>query len=238
MSEILPSDVRPTRISVVSTLAPGDVERLYAMYQVAFAPVLTRAAGRHMLTFDEFAGEAVDGRIDKYLAYKGDEIVGITALATDVRAVPWIEPESFLSRYRDAADRGALFYLMFTMVDPRADGFRVFKDMMYAVCGRFAAQRGVVGMDFSEHNAKGAVGRIIRAMPRLFGSPVEQIDVQSYVVMEFAGGSDEVAPEVVDRQFFYIGDFRNIADRDRPAAAKILPRQAGAATCEAARGGG
>src|SRR4051812_751595 len=98
-----------------------------------------------MLTADEFAAEINDPRIDKYLAYQGDTVVGITTVAADIRAVPWIESAFYLTRFPDVADRGALFHLMFALVDPQALTFGVFKDMMDAVCRRFVPTRAVVG---------------------------------------------------------------------------------------------
>ncbi len=81
---------------------------------------------------------------------------------------------------------------MFTLVDPHADTYRVFQDMMYAVCQRFTAKRGVVGMDFNDHNARGAVGRIVGLLPRLFGATVDVVDVHSYYAWDSYGGDSPV----------------------------------------------
>jgi hypothetical protein len=106
------------RLTVESVLPADAVEAAYRMYVAAFEPVRSRAAARQVLSREEFDAEMVDARIDKYVVWDGASPAGLATLATDVRAVPWIEPEFYVRRYADWASRDALFYLGFTLVDP------------------------------------------------------------------------------------------------------------------------
>ena len=203
------------RITVVPRLDESNTDNFYTLYTTAFEPLRERAAGRHMLTEAEFAAEMTDERIDKYVAWIDDRAIGLTTLATDLHAVPWIEPLFYLSRYPDEAARGALFYLGYTLVDPRAGTFRVFKDMMDTVCRRFAAANGICGFDFCDYNARGAVGRIVRALPERFGARVDVVDSQHYYAHDFAASSGPAQAQVVDTQSFYVADFREIDADER-----------------------
>lgn len=213
-----------TAITVVTAVDPATIERFWHIYVAAFEPIMTKAAARHMLTFDEFAAEMTDGRIDKYVAAAHDGYVyGITTVTTDLTAVPWIEPDYYLSRYPEQAARGALFYLGFTLVDPDRRPFRAFKEMMDTVCRRFASARGVCGFDFCDYNARGAVGKVVRALPTTFGATIEEVDTQSYKVLDFSAhvGTDLPLEQQLDVQHFYVADFRDApAPEPVPAAAR------------------
>jgi hypothetical protein len=199
------------RITVVQALDAANTDRFYDLYRAAFDPMREKAAARHALTSAEFAAEMNDVRIDKYVAWIDDDAIGLTTLATDLAAVPWIEPAFYLSRYPDEAARGALFYLGFTLVDPNAEAFRVFKDMMDTVCRRFAAAKAVCAFDYCEHNARRAVGRIVRALPESFGAQVDEVDNQQYFELDFGAPAGTVTPQNVDTQRYYIADFREVA---------------------------
>jgi hypothetical protein len=235
------SDPSGSRISVIDALDDADIVRFYSLYHDAFDPLRTKAAGRHLLTESEFAAEMVDRRIDKYVAWKGGAAVGLTTVATDLAAVPWLESAFFLARYGPEAERRALFYLGFTLVDPHLATYRVFKGMMDTVCQRFAAAQGVCGFDFCDYNARGAVGRVVRALPETFGATVSLIDVQSYSVVDFSGVTppdDGPVPQEVDAQYFFIADFRPVADRgeNRVPPAPQVPSQRQQAVDEPANG--
>jgi hypothetical protein len=163
------------KITIEGALDSADIDRFYGFYVAAFQPVRTLAAARHMLTAEEF------------VAWRDGRAVGLTTLTTDIAAVPWIEPTYYTTRYPEQAARGALFYLGFTLVDPDAGTLGVFKSMMDTVCRRFAAAQGACAFDFCDHNANGAVGRIVRALPKSFGAPVEEVDTQRYYVADFSG---------------------------------------------------
>jgi hypothetical protein len=212
MSGNIESSRSGLRITVVQTLGTADIGRFYLWYNDAFEPLLTKAAGRHMLSRSEFEAEMTDERIDKYVAWIDDRAVGLTTLTNDLTAVPWIEPTFYANRYPEEAARSALFYLGFTLVDPHADAFGVFKEMMAAFCRTVTAVQGVCGFDFCDYNARRAVGRIVPTLVAKFGAPVEVVDSLQYSVLDFTGPSGPVAPEPVDIQKYYVADFREATD--------------------------
>jgi hypothetical protein len=204
------------RMDVVQALEPTSIDECYAWYREAFEPLLTAAAGRHMLTPGEFAAEMADERIDKYVARVEDRAVGLTTLTNDLTSVPWIEPVFYLDRYPDEAARGALFYLGFTLIDPSADTFGVFKEMMDAFCRRVTAVRGVCGFDFCDYNARRAVGRIVPDLVARFGAPVEEVDSLQYFETDFSGAAEHAVPHLLDTQRYFVADFRRATVPDAP----------------------
>src|SRR3954465_8043071 len=104
------------RITVERRIASDQVDHFYRFYRAAFEPLRTRAAARHVFTFDEFAAEMLDERIDKYVAWDDDDTaVGLTTMTNDLDSLPWIEPAFYLERHPDQAARKALYYLGYTL---------------------------------------------------------------------------------------------------------------------------
>lgn len=196
-----------SRVTIAAALDQATTERFYEFYRAAFEPLRTEAAGRHLLTLDEFTEEMADPRIDKYLAWDGDTVVGMTTVATDITTVPWISSDFYLSRYPEEATRGALYYLGFTLVDPAANTFRAYVNMIDAIAEQMLANRAVCGFDFCNYNATGAVGGMVTSLPRRYGATCTEVDVHLYYAVDFR--SDDVRPQIVDEQHFYVADFRN-----------------------------
>jgi hypothetical protein len=173
-------------ITIERRLLDGEIERFYGFYSAAWLPMRPRAAARHLLTEQEFAAEMTDSRIDKYIAWSaGGRAVGLTTLTNELTAVPWIEPAFYATRHPDAVRRQALFYLGYTLVDPRGGTHGVFKAMADAVCRRVADHRGVLAFDICAHNTQGAVGRFAAGMEAAFGARVAALDTQTYYTADF-----------------------------------------------------
>jgi len=174
------------RVTVESTIDTSVVEAFYALYVAAFDPLRTRAAARHVLTAGEFAAEMHDPRIDKYVVWDdGGEPVALTTLATDLSAVAWISPEHMAARYPEHAERGAVYYLGFTLVHPQR-GHRAFALTIGALTRRLAEDRAVCGFDVCAYNDAGNLGRsLVRAFGRDRVSP-DRIDVQTYYAADYS----------------------------------------------------
>jgi len=167
-------------------LDSAEIGRFYALYQAAFEPMRTRAAARHLLTIDEFAAEMADERIEKYVANGDAAAVGLTTMTTHLAAIPWIEPLFYLSRYPQQAARGALFYLGYILVDPRAeDTYGAFKAMADSVLRRCADSDGVLAWDACVFNVERAIGRMTGRLETEWKARVEEVDRQAYFVAHF-----------------------------------------------------
>src|SRR5688572_31979472 len=89
----------------------------HALYVKLFTPINALAAQRHLMTPPEFYGVANDERISKYLAYAGDELVGMSTLLNDLTAWPLLSPEFFRRRFPDEYAAGEIWYVGFVCAD-------------------------------------------------------------------------------------------------------------------------
>ena len=178
------------RVSVERVLDEPSVAMFYALYLTAFGPMRTRAAARHVLREDEFAADMTDPRVDKYVAWSSDGApVGLTTLTNDLTAVPWISPEYFAAQFPEHTTRGAVYYLGFTLVDPRARGATVFHDMMAHVLQRLVAERAVVACDIAAYNntVHSFDANLVAMLTATAEVNVEVLDTQTYYAAGFTG---------------------------------------------------
>ncbi|SER17512.1 hypothetical protein [Microlunatus flavus] len=165
-----------------------DLEVLHPLYLNAMAPLLTRAAARHVLTRAEFDEEMADPRITKVVVRDDDgHPCGLTTLTYDLTAVPWINPSYYWSRFPDAVARGALCYLGYIFVDPERRRSQALLLMASEIRRRLEAGRVVIGFDTCAYNDEHGIGRWAGW---LFGprSTVSGLDVQSYSVADYRHG--------------------------------------------------
>lgn len=171
------------RVTVEKELSAAHVAAMYELYLAAFGPLAAQAAARHVLTADEFAEEMADPRIEKYVAWDdGDQPLGLSTLATDLSAVPWVSPDFYAARYPGHHARGAIFYLGFTLVRPDARGSRVYLALNTEVAVRTRAADAVMGVDVCAVNA--GLPRSFGLFARRQGYGIREVDRQSYHIME------------------------------------------------------
>ncbi|MEI4273552.1 hypothetical protein TEK04_17660 [Klenkia sp. LSe6-5] len=178
------------RVERLQTVPAELVDGFYALYADAFEPLRVLAAARHVLSPVEFAEEMADERIDKYVAFDDDgTAVGLTTFTGDLSSVPWIEPAYFAARHPEHAARDAIFYLGFTLTDPRAQRGRVFRATLQPIIDRMVAARGVVAFDICAHND--TVRHLSRGIERSMSAACEismqPQDVQTYYSVECHG---------------------------------------------------
>lgn len=173
----------------METVVDGaDLEVLHPLYLRAFAPLVTRAAARHVLTRGEFDSEMADPRILKVLVRDDDgSPAGLTTLTRDLTAVPWVNPSYFWTRFPDAAGRDALFYLGYIFIDPDRRRSQALLLMAAEIKTHLEARRGVVGFDTSAYTNEHGIGRW---SGWLFGpmSTVSSLDTQTYSAADYRRG--------------------------------------------------
>ncbi|MCP2265408.1 hypothetical protein ACFQHV_01825 [Promicromonospora thailandica] len=171
------------------TVVTGAVAELFwDLYREAFEPLRTRAAARHVLHREEFDDELADPRVTKLLARDEQGTpVGLTTLATDLAAVPWVSPEFFAARYPEHAARGAVWYIGFTLAHPGRRSTRTFMDMIDALVEHLARHRVVCAYDVSRFNDDSLrfADNLRRHLERTRDVTVETVDRQSYYATTF-----------------------------------------------------
>jgi GNAT superfamily N-acetyltransferase len=202
------------QVRVETIVGGADLEILHPLYLRAMAPLVTRAAARHVLTRDEFDGEMADTRILKLLVRDDDGIpAGLTTLTRDLTAVPWVNPSYFWTRFPDAAGRDALFYLGYTLVDPERRRSHALLLMASEVKHQLQSARGVVGFDTCAYNDEHGIGRWTGW---LFGpmSTVSALDTQTYSVADYRRG--RLPAEAAYPRRMTADDFRLVTLAERP----------------------
>lgn len=177
-----------TDIVFEKTVAGAVADRLWGLYLEAFEPLRTRAAARHVLHRTEFDAEMADHRVTKILARDElGEAVGLTTLATDLAAVPWVSPEFFAAHYPEHAARGAVWYIGFTLAHPSRRATRTFVDMIDALVAHLAEHRVVCAYDVSRFNDDSLrfADNLRRRLERTQDVTVETVDRQSYYATTF-----------------------------------------------------
>lgn len=215
-------------LTVETGLREDVVQALYRLYAAAFEPLRTRAAARHVFSSEEFAHEMGDARIEKYVVWADDGTpAGLTTLATDVAAVPWISPEFYTHRFPEHAARGALCYLGFAMVDPAHERQGIHAMMMDTIYRRLSDLQAVCGVDLSQHSDDNRIGRVLQALGKAPGVTVDHVDTQHYQAI-VPGQDGTWQEESMDAQRFYTVTFTGAgAGSDAAEAYPQTPRPAG-----------
>jgi hypothetical protein len=157
--------------------------RLYELYLDAFSPLRTRAAARHLVSWDEFSHEMGDARILKYSVWQSpDEPVALATITTSIEAMPWISPDFYASRHPAHAARQAIYYLGLALISPARGQYRLLERVVRAMVGECAAVRGVLAYDVCQYNDTVVhFGRRAEAiLRRMAPVSVEVADVQTY----------------------------------------------------------
>jgi GNAT superfamily N-acetyltransferase len=177
------------KITIEAALGTDVIEQFYDLYVIAFRPLQTNAAARHMLSLDEFTEEMTDPRIDKYIAWDDNgEAIALTTLTTDLAAVAWISPHYFVAKYPEHAARGALYYLGYTLVHPENEGRGVFARIAARIVRRLTEERAVCAFDVCGYNdGVHQIGQSIANLSRSLDMKMDTVDVQTYYAAAFNG---------------------------------------------------
>lgn len=170
------------KITVVTDLDTETSALYYDLYVKTFGGLRQRAVARQVLHEEEFLEEMRDPRVSKYLAWDGDEVIGLTTLTRDLKTVPWISPEYFAHHYPEQTARNAVYYLGFTLVRHGHQQRRVFTSMIAAATELIVAERAICAWDMCHYNdTELGLGQSVVRM--LDGEPsltVLPIDRQTY----------------------------------------------------------
>ncbi len=176
------------RVSVETELSPPTAESFYELYREAFGELETKAVARQLLHRDEFLEEMHDPRVEKHVAWSGQEPIGLSTLTRHLETVPWISPAYFAHHYPEAFARDAVYYIGFTLVRAEHRQARVFQAMVRSMGQVLAGARAVVGWDICAFNDDGFS----------FGEHAASA----------LGQTGDVTVVPVDRQTYYVGTFR------------------------------
>lgn len=162
----------------------------WELYQETFGELRTLAAARQLLHKEEFLAEMEDGRVSKYVARDGQgRAVGMSTLTCHLETVPWISSDYFAHLYPEHAERQAIYYLGFTLVQRKGRRSRVFSAMIERIVELLVAERAVCAWDICTHNDEHLLlgANIERLLHRNADVTVAPIDRQTYYAGTFHG---------------------------------------------------
>jgi hypothetical protein len=128
-----------------------------------------------------------DPRVRKYVAWSGDRAVGLSTFTNHLETVPWISPAYFHHHYPEHFERGAIWYVGFTVVAPEFRQRHVFQAMIHRMTEVVFEMDAVFCWDVCAHNDDNMS----------FGEYAGRV----------LGKKGAVAIEAVDRQTYYVGSF-------------------------------
>ena len=83
------------RVDVLAELPAELLDEAWDFYYETFAPLVIRAATRHLMYRDEFDKMMADGRVFKFVTRDAEGLTGLSVMSDDLDAVPLISPPYF-----------------------------------------------------------------------------------------------------------------------------------------------
>lgn len=126
------------------------------------------------------------------------ELVGFTAVTSNISRISWIEPRFYSNNCADACRQGRFYYFPYIFVHPEAQSGGVVRQLFDKVIEELAPERAVVGFDVSEVNMK-LVFAFRAAMVRAFGAEsVQRLDTHSFYIAPLDGSAVELLNRTPD----------------------------------------
>lgn len=170
------------RVSCEKEIDYATAKRFYKLYAATFGILDTEAAGRQLLSEQEFLEEMLDPRVLKYVSWDHDDLaVAMTTVATDPDTLPWVSPTYFAQHYPEAYARGHVYYIGFTLVRPQHRGNGLFQMMLREALTRAMETGGVGAWDTCQANEeRGMNATAMKVIEEVTGSSAVPIDRQTY----------------------------------------------------------
>ncbi|MGH9133912.1 MAG: hypothetical protein ACRDZZ_08260 [Ilumatobacteraceae bacterium] len=161
-------------------------EQLWESYCMNVGPLAELAILRHLDTYDDVLAMFANPRIDKIVAWRGSEPIGLGMVTNSLEDVSEISPPFLRARYPDYAARDAIYVGMLVMVSPHVRGMTVFSRIYTELWQVPARARGILVFDVCEFNrvtfgADDIAARIAAGFPR---ASVEMLDRQTWYVAD------------------------------------------------------
>ena len=215
---------RCARVVVTRRVAPRLRDRLWALYEAAFASIEGKALGTQML-----AKPAFDALVDhpdtfKFIGFDAGQPAGMILLVDRLELAPGVSRRFFAEQFPAQTERDAAFYGVFAFVAPGSTRLRLYSGLLTAAAQLAASRDGVIVLDMSRHlEAAGQVRLIERAVRGFPGVTVAEVDAQLFYAVTLPAtserdtGFDPNAVDVlIDLEESDLGsDLEAEADRDR-----------------------
>jgi hypothetical protein len=176
-------------------MQPDIVERYWRLYEDAFAPLALVAPHRQNLLREEFYEEMNDERIIKFVLWDDDEPVGMSLVATDLTAVPWVSPEYFAHRFPEHFADGRIYYFGALLMAPSHQRDGSLHCLTDELANFVVRNDGMIAFDCAGINERVVPGFCRSALDRQAEHvKAEKLDAQHYFVFMPGGFKDGFGP--------------------------------------------
>ncbi len=161
------------------------VHQAWGLYASAFTELNRNTVQNHMMEFDEFLTMIHNQHIKKFLAWQGEDLVGMTVMTRHLRSWPLISVPYFEKHYPEEFARNAVFYIGFVATDNKHHD--TFSSLIEAMLNRIRHNRGIGVLDYSAQvMRRGLPAASMKKISDL--APLDKatpIDAQTYVAYTF-----------------------------------------------------
>lgn len=170
-------------------LKPDLTDTAWELYAQIFDDVNRRAVQKHLLSEAEFRAVCTNEDLIKFLAYDGDQLVGMSVLTNNLDAWPLVSPEYFEQARPEDYRRKAIWYCGF--VGARKNRSHAFRELVLSMSEVITSNDGVVVMDYCDYNVnvrhipEVAQAVVSHSYPR---ASTQRLDAQSFYMIDFGGG--------------------------------------------------
>lgn len=183
--------VHVTRHSGLTNTVIAD--QIWDLYTASYERVVGRTVTHEMLYRHEFDEAVRNPSNQLWVLWNDRQPVASALLATDIASTGYISREYFELRYPDYVRENRVRYLMWTVVHPAFFARGVLHKLAREVFAVEAEEGTIMVFDSPEINQPNERGGIAEVMSRMAkmaspGTPVEQIEVQRYYLVDFSRG--------------------------------------------------
>jgi hypothetical protein len=167
----------------VNDLTPLALTRLLELYHIAFEPLRARTATKQTLDDAEFRALLDLDSVSIFMAESRDhEPAAFGVMVSDLKMIPWINPEFYAVQYPEHYATGRIFYFSTLLVDPKHQKGTAFLRLTREMTRFLADHHAVVAMDCCTHNVEvERLPQLVETMCRREANLVEARQLDSQV---------------------------------------------------------
>jgi hypothetical protein len=139
-------------ITVETTVPTSDIAAFYEIYWESWQKMLDTSPCRQYLRFEEFAAEATDARVLKFILWgEGGQPVALAFVARELSVVPWVAPEFYAARFPTHYNERRIFYVGSIVVHPSQRHSHAIRALLRAITLHMVEVRGIAAFDCSQY---------------------------------------------------------------------------------------
>lgn len=185
-----PARIREYDLTVVDDLTGSLLDEAWTLYHRRFAPLNRLTIQRHLMFRSEFDQFAADKKIQKYLVFHRDQLVGLSAYTNHLDHVPLVSEPYFEHHWPHHHANKRIWYCLFAAATPGARGtpnpaFGMLVEAMYKTA---TETDSLICIDVASYNEEvHRLARRVTTMLRRFGGDVRPqcMGDQTYWLYEF-----------------------------------------------------